>query len=359
LAKGTTPREGGDWVPVKTRLTILVIPETGKRSRTLHLSKVWLAVPLLLVLVLASALAVQYRTNQTMRQGLAELETLRRANRQQQAALEAMQSKADATAEKLADLEALEQQIKELTNQGTPSRGGSIPGAEKITYAGRGGPTPEIPVAIPLPTLRAFFPEELRSHLLGIHDNLPLNLAAPRTAQNRAREVLDEAEQTQNVLDQESDELDRLALALADGKKTLAEHLDFLKHRPTGFPVSGGVITDRFGWRWSPFGEGMQRHEGVDLAQSYWTPIAATAQGVVVHAGWKSGGYGNTVIIDHGYGFETWYGHMIDIKVNVGDTVERGQVVGWVGSTGLSTGPHVHYEVHVDGVALDPLQYAQ
>ncbi|HYG59898.1 MAG TPA: M23 family metallopeptidase, partial [Symbiobacteriaceae bacterium] len=81
--------------------------------------------------------------------------------------------------------------------------------------------------------------------------------------------------------------------------------------------------------------------------------------GTVVHAGWMVGGYGYTVVIDHGYGFTTLYAHFDEVNSSVGDVVSRGDVIGWVGSTGNSTGPHVHYEVHVNGVPVDPMRYAQ
>jgi murein DD-endopeptidase MepM/ murein hydrolase activator NlpD len=346
-------------VPANNRLTILIVPETGKRTRTLYLSRFWFAGVMVVIFMLCAAGIVQYRSNQVLQQRVAELDDLRRMNRRQQAELDMMRDRSEVTAEKLAELENLERQIRELTNQEAPSRGGLVRESQSRTYTGRGGPTTVEAAAYGLPTLSALLPPEVSAHLLGQRDTLPLNLKVPSTTTRDSNEARATAAATLATLEEQADTMDRLALALAVGKRTFQEHLDLLAHSPTGYPVSGGLLTDRFGWRWSPFGWGQQTHEGIDLAQAYWTPIVATADGVVTHAGWKSGGYGNAVIVEHGYGFETWYAHMVDTKVEVGDTVKRGQLLGWVGSTGASTGPHVHYEVHVNGVAVDPLLYSQ
>jgi murein DD-endopeptidase MepM/ murein hydrolase activator NlpD len=97
-------------------------------------------------------------------------------------------------------------------------------------------------------------------------------------------------------------------------------------------------------------------HEGIDLGAAYGTPIAAAAAGTVIYAGWL-GGYGNLTVIDHGGGLATAYGHQSSIAVSVGEQVAQGQTIGYVGSTGHSTGPHLHFEVRVDGQAVDPLGY--
>jgi murein DD-endopeptidase MepM/ murein hydrolase activator NlpD len=98
-------------------------------------------------------------------------------------------------------------------------------------------------------------------------------------------------------------------------------------------------------------------HPGIDLAGQYGTPIYATADGTVLRAGWNSGGYGNLVEIDHGRGITTRYGHMSIILVSEGQHVTRGQQVGRMGSTGRSTGNHLHYEVRIDGRAVNPIPF--
>jgi murein DD-endopeptidase MepM/ murein hydrolase activator NlpD len=115
------------------------------------------------------------------------------------------------------------------------------------------------------------------------------------------------------------------------------------------WPVNGTVVSG-FGMRWG------RLHEGIDIAASTGTPIWAAAAGTVIHAGWL-GGYGNLVVVDHGNGLATAYAHASAILVGVGQTVAQGEVISLVGSTGNSSGPHLHFEVRVNGIAVDPLLY--
>jgi murein DD-endopeptidase MepM/ murein hydrolase activator NlpD len=121
-------------------------------------------------------------------------------------------------------------------------------------------------------------------------------------------------------------------------------------------PVPGGVSSG-FGMRFHPILNYSRMHQGVDLRASYGTPIIAVSDGRVEFAGWH-GGHGNAVELNHGGGLETLYGHMSRIAVRPGQSVHRGMVIGFVGSTGLSTGPHLHFEVHRGGVAVYPLGQA-
>jgi murein DD-endopeptidase MepM/ murein hydrolase activator NlpD len=115
------------------------------------------------------------------------------------------------------------------------------------------------------------------------------------------------------------------------------------------WPVQG-VLTSPFGMRWG------RMHEGIDIGAAQGTPIYAAATGTVNYAGWESG-YGNLTLIDHGNGLATAYGHQSQIAVSSGQAVSRGQLIGYVGSTGHSTGPHLHFEVRVNGVPNNPLNY--
>jgi len=111
-----------------------------------------------------------------------------------------------------------------------------------------------------------------------------------------------------------------------------------------------GVLTSPFGWRWG------RMHEGIDIAVANGTPVVASASGIVIVAGWM-GGYGNLVVVDHGGGIATAYGHNGNVTVGVGQQVAQGQLIAYSGNTGNSTGPHVHFEVRVNGSAVDPLGY--
>jgi murein DD-endopeptidase MepM/ murein hydrolase activator NlpD len=115
------------------------------------------------------------------------------------------------------------------------------------------------------------------------------------------------------------------------------------------WPVSGPVVSP-FGMRWG------RMHEGIDIAAGSGTPVAAAAAGTVISAGWL-GGYGNLVVIDHGGGLATAYAHLSGFGVGYGQSIAQGQVVGYVGCTGHCFGPHLHFEVRVNGVAVDPLGY--
>ena len=126
---------------------------------------------------------------------------------------------------------------------------------------------------------------------------------------------------------------------------------------PRGWPLRvRSYVASGFGVRKNPFGRGYEFHDGLDLPAWYGTRIYATAPGRVVEAGW-SRIFGRYVKIDHGYGYQTLYGHMSRIAVRRGQYVKRGQVIGYVGSTGRSTGPHVHYSVYLRGRAVDPRPY--
>ncbi|HXJ35052.1 MAG TPA: M23 family metallopeptidase [Candidatus Eisenbacteria bacterium] len=125
---------------------------------------------------------------------------------------------------------------------------------------------------------------------------------------------------------------------------------------PSGWPVRGEVSSP-FGWRDSPYGRGSQRHMGIDIRAGYGEPVAASAGGVVVFAGRDAGGYGTTVVIDHGQDVKTLYGHLSGVYVHEGQRVARGTTVGAVGNSGRSTGVHLHYEVRVGNVPVDPMLY--
>ncbi len=118
------------------------------------------------------------------------------------------------------------------------------------------------------------------------------------------------------------------------------------------WPVSG-TITSPFGWRHSPFGSGLEFHQGLDIGAPMGATITAAAGGTVINAGWY-GGYGNYILIDHGGGISTGYGHCSQIFVANGQQVQKGQAIGAVGSTGASTGPHLHFEVRINGKPVDP-----
>ena len=146
--------------------------------------------------------------------------------------------------------------------------------------------------------------------------------------------------------------------ALFNSWKKLDQLQDGVIAVPSDKPVKTDVsFTSGFGVRSDPFHAGAAMHPGIDLAGAYGTPIFATADGTVLRAGWNNGGYGNLVEIDHGRGISTRYGHMSAILVHEGDHITRGQQIGRMGSTGRSTGNHLHYEVRIDGRPVNPIPF--
>lgn len=162
-------------------------------------------------------------------------------------------------------------------------------------------------------------------------------------------------------------QLNNLSLRLVYMAKSFIEIEEMVKNKeklleaiPAIQPLSNKDLTriaSGFGNRIDPVYKIPKFHAGLDFTAPIGTPIYATADGTIKTANFNAGGYGNHVVINHGYGYETLYGHMIRIKARVGQNVKRGEVIGYVGSTGKSTGPHCHYEVHRNGSPLDPVYF--
>ncbi|HZM90669.1 MAG TPA: M23 family metallopeptidase [Blastocatellia bacterium] len=159
--------------------------------------------------------------------------------------------------------------------------------------------------------------------------------------------------ETVAALDKAADHLEREVRNIND---RLRSDILRLASIPRGLPVSG-YVTDGFGMRRSPFnGEGREVHEGLDIAVDFGTPVTATADGLVIYAA-PHAGYGNLVIVYHSNGITTRYAHLSRISVEAGQRVKRSDQVGNAGSTGRSTGPHVHYEIRENDQSVDPNRY--
>ena len=141
----------------------------------------------------------------------------------------------------------------------------------------------------------------------------------------------------------------------AEVEASLVDLKDRLDHTPSIWPAKGW-LSSGYGMRLDPFTGYKQMHRGLDIANHRGTPIIATADGRVASIG-KNSGFGKTVVLNHGYGFRTRYGHLHEIKVKRGQTVKRGDVIALMGSTGWATGPHLHYEVIRNGKTLNPIKY--
>jgi murein DD-endopeptidase MepM/ murein hydrolase activator NlpD len=171
-----------------------------------------------------------------------------------------------------------------------------------------------------------------------------------------------------DLLRSTSERMDRLTKQLYIQSKSYDEVVRLAKSKeklvasiPAIMPVNqkdlAHTVTSGFGWRTHPIYKTQEFHPGMDFAAEQGTPIYATGDGIIEKADNLAQGYGNHVVINHGFGYQTLYGHMSRIKARVGQKVTRGELIGYVGSTGLSTAPHVHYEVIRNGEKVNPISF--
>jgi len=158
--------------------------------------------------------------------------------------------------------------------------------------------------------------------------------------------------------------LDQLSWQVYVQSKSFDEVIDLARNKekmthciPAIQPVSLKSISAYFGFRSDPFTHRLTMHYGIDFTGALGTPVHVTGEGVVVEAEYSFSGYGKNVVVDHGFGYKTRYAHLSKIEVKPGDKVKRGQIVGLLGNTGRSTGPHLHYEVMLRNTTTDPLNY--
>lgn len=201
-----------------------------------------------------------------------------------------------------------------------------------------------------------------------IFEASPLPDSARAKEQQQLQELqqvlqMNKAELTSSIISNMSN----LAARMNRQERSYNEIAGFIKNKeqllastPAIQPVSNkdlNRVASGFGYRIDPVYKTVKFHAGLDFAAPQGTPIYATANGTIKTAGNLGNGYGNHVIINHGYGYETLYGHMFRINVRNGKYVKRGEILGYVGSTGKSTGPHLHYEVHKNGRPIDPVYF--
>ncbi|KUG04367.1 putative peptidase [hydrocarbon metagenome] len=160
---------------------------------------------------------------------------------------------------------------------------------------------------------------------------------------------LSKAQWMKTELDRQEKEVDELLARVSND-------LEYFRSIPNQWPVNG-EITSCYGWRASPFGGRSESfHNGIDIANNVGCDIVAAADGTVTQAGWVQA-YGRTVTIDHGYGFKTMYGHNYRLLVKEGQQVKKGDIIAVLGSSGRSTGPHLHFTIYKDDTALDPMLF--
>ncbi|HOJ77265.1 MAG TPA: M23 family metallopeptidase [Bacillota bacterium] len=156
-------------------------------------------------------------------------------------------------------------------------------------------------------------------------------------------------DQLEKYIAEEVKEQEKLASELIKIEKKL-------EHTPSIWPINSRNITSPFGNRFHPVYRTYRQHTGIDIKASQGTKVYSAADGKVVFSGYR-GGYGYTIIIDHGYGYKTLYAHNSKLEVEEGTEIKKGQLIAFSGSTGTSNGPHLHYEVHVDGQPVNPMMF--
>jgi murein DD-endopeptidase MepM/ murein hydrolase activator NlpD len=297
---------------LKTRCSILLVPSNGGRHRQFEVSpRLILSVVGVIAVLLAGAFFV-------VSGGVHRIQARQLAARNQ------------AMAEELAGIRqqvaSLEGAVEGLTEQNARTR--ALAGLESIDaevlQAGVGGPGTSTPRSHPLWGLDSLYSKDAFA--------TSFDLTA---LQRRVR---------------------LLGTSLAEAADSLNRHRDWLESFPSILPARG-YISSRFSpSRMHPVHHQPLPHEGIDISATAGSPIVATAKGEVTYTGSRNG-YGLTVLIQHGFGYETLYGHASQILVREGQEVERGEVIALVGRTGITTAPHVHYEVRQDGRPIDPYRF--
>jgi murein DD-endopeptidase MepM/ murein hydrolase activator NlpD len=314
------------------KFSLIVVSDETQPVRRFELRKVLLkrAIAGAGVFVLALvALSVDYVR---MRIDNRELDGLRTETIERRAQVAEFEKRLGSVDGNLAKLTELERKIRIIANlPGSSAAGGEdVTAVEHDVSPGGQGGLEEPFEDVPAPG----------SRLPGI----PEGAAVPE----RVRLLQQSAEYLSAVAENQSESLESL-LASLEGKR------ERLASSPSVWPAKGW-LTSRYGYRTSPFTGRKQFHAGLDIAGAPGTPVVAPANGKVVFAG-KKGPLGNAVIIDHGYGVRTQYGHNQELLVKRGEKVERGQEIAKLGNSGRSTGPHVHYVVEVNGKTRNPLDY--
>ena len=306
--------------------TIKLIPSQGDDIKSIHLSANTIkygAISLAAVAMLfVGAFSYSVYSTFAARNGASEIQDLREVNSIQQEQLLQLSKKANALQDEMNQLKQLEDDLRRMSgaapaqdDKGQQQNPDAAGNGSDGTHDGQGGPVVQPDV----------------NNVGMALDVVEQGLAA------RRQSLLDLQQQLK-------DRQEKLGTVVAQGMPGGTT--------PVIWPARGDVSSP-YGMRWN----GSDFHPGIDIANDMGTPIVATADGVVTTAGWNDGGYGNMVDIDHGNGIMTRYGHAMQVAVSAGQHVRRGQVIAYMGSTGYSTGPHLHYEVRVNGKAVNPAGY--
>ncbi|MFP4037586.1 MAG: peptidoglycan DD-metalloendopeptidase family protein [Desulfobacteraceae bacterium] len=295
------------------KITIMLLSEGARTVRQFKLPRFLIAFTILFAFCSAALLTWLFFDYKALKEEAPELARLRKENRQQEVQLLALSQKIQEISEQVGEMYTFDKKLKVMVNMDDGGSDGQ--------FLGMGGSDPDI-----------FDAEKARDK-------------AHRSLVKMMHQSLDSLEEEVAVRIEEKKEL----------YDYLKDQKAMLKATPSIWPTDGWVSSE-FGPRISPFTEQEEFHHGLDICAPPKTPIVAPADGVVGSVG-TNHSYGKVVTIVHGNGFKTRYAHLSDILVKKGERVRRGQEIALVGATGRTTGPHLHYEVHLNGVPVDPRKY--
>jgi len=294
-------------------ITILLLPNDTTNVKQFRIPRFFLYIFLFFIPFLAAYIFWVIGDYQDVKAKVPEIALLQKENEQQKIQLNYLGQRIERINNKMGELNEFDRKLKIMTNlEGSPDDG---------PFIGVGGSEP--------------------------------TLLAPNSDMNEpVKDMVRSLHRSLDVLNEE-------IITGSQVKHKLFEYLEdqkvLLASTPSIWPTKGW-LSSRFGYRISPFTERKEMHKGIDISTRLGTPIVAPADGIVIKTGWN-GSFGRMISIRHGNGYVTKYAHLKKILVKKGQAVKRGTKLGLVGQTGRSTGPHLHYEVHLKGVPLNPLRY--
>ena len=303
------------------KITIVVVPEGPRKIRQIKIPRFWILSLVLLFLAGSLSLAWVVRDYLSIKRNLPHLSSLQEENSLQKHQITSLAGKVDAINQKMAELKEFDRKVRVMVSL-DPSKGSGMESAgEQQQFIGVGGSD---------------------SSLGG--SNSPSERGHKKLVRMMYR-ALDNLDSDISVQKDEKAELMRLL----DRQKSI------LACTPSVWPAKGWVSSG-FGYRLSPFTNEKELHRGLDICSRKGAPVLAPADGVVAYVE-TDPGYGKTVIINHGYGLNSVYAHLEKVHVKKGQVVRRHQEIATVGDSGRTTGAHLHYEVHLNGVPVNPLRY--
>jgi murein DD-endopeptidase MepM/ murein hydrolase activator NlpD len=303
------------------KITIVVVPEGPKKIRQIKIPRFWIFSLIVLALGASLSLAWVVRDYLSIKRSLPHLSSLQEENTLQKQQIASLAGKVETINQKMAELKEFDRKVRAMVSM-DPSKGSGMESAgEQQQFIGIGGSD---------------------SSLGG--SNSPSERGHKKLVRMMYR-ALDNLDGDISVQKDEKAELMRLL----DRQKSI------LASTPSVWPARGWVSSG-FGYRLSPFTSEKELHRGLDICSRKGAPVIAPADGVVAYVE-SDPGYGRTVIINHGYGLNTMYAHLDKVHVKKGQAVRRHQEIAQVGDSGRTTGCHLHYEIHLNGVPVNPIRY--